>query len=247
MCGHFGIIPTRKRIKPQQLWRSQQLFGYLASLSQQRGSCATGRALIYPDGSINLYKRATPARAIQGDPNWYDGFNRKDIVWWMGHTRAATCGPNTDANAHPFVFERTEYPLVGCHNGGVYNHYQFDTVSEVDSANFLSAVSQVNPEKWPKLLSYIQGWFAFVWYAHPYIVMVKDKGTPLYVAYTHTLKAWVYASTEEILRSAMVFAGVDIASMQPLPSETIVRIIPQTNDVKLERISHYFQGGLNAV
>jgi hypothetical protein len=116
-CGiglvHSGSVKGNNAKKA-----STRLFSGLSS----RGNQAAGAAWFKTtDGEV--YYQKSPTSSVALAPKLFKKYFSKATIWMMMHTRYATHGKNTAANAHPHFGPKAHVTLV--HNGVVHN---YDTV-----------------------------------------------------------------------------------------------------------------------
>ncbi len=105
MCGIVGYIGTRQEAAPLLLEGLSRL--------EHRGYDSAGVAVLSPSG-VRVAKRAGRVRDLQDAlPKRFSG------KAGIGHTRWATHGPATDANAHPHADTKGDVAVV--HNGIIDN------------------------------------------------------------------------------------------------------------------------------
>ncbi len=134
---------------------------FLLVENQPRGIDSTG---VYGN---NLYKNNVPAKEFIQSPGFKSAVRGAKTVGM--HTRAASYGLKTQANAHPFLYgEDTDYMCVGGHNGFVvpemlkYHTKNLGFVKEcdVDSMLIFAAIAKTKDFK---IISKIEGamslWF----------------------------------------------------------------------------------------
>lgn len=107
MCGIVGYVGPR----PSQ----DILLGGLARL-EYRGYDSAGIAVIDGDGELGLRKRAGKLQVLRDDLSHHP---LADGTTGIGHTRWATHGGPTDANAHPHLADDDRLAVI--HNGIIEN------------------------------------------------------------------------------------------------------------------------------
>ncbi|RLK47935.1 glutamine--fructose-6-phosphate transaminase (isomerizing) [Microbacterium telephonicum] len=107
MCGIVGYVGPR----PSQ----DILLSGLARL-EYRGYDSTGIAVISDDGELQMRKRAGKLQVLRDD---LTAHGMPDGTTGIGHTRWATHGGPTDANAHPHLADHDRLAVI--HNGIIEN------------------------------------------------------------------------------------------------------------------------------
>jgi hypothetical protein len=153
MCGIFGFTKVNQR--------TRAMAPFLALAMEQRGQQSWGYAFLTHDNALhsnkfpdNIFhdwmKKGRPPR------------NSRAIIY---HTRAASMGAITRANAHPFTMKTLGGgTIVGIHNGVVTNHAELnnenDTKYTVDSQQIWHHLSKgldtKNIKGWGSTCCFIQ-------------------------------------------------------------------------------------------
>ena len=107
MCGIVGYVGTNRSV--------EVLLGGLRRL-EYRGYDSAGIAVIDASGTLNTRKRAGKLNMLIED---LDSCPMNDGETGIGHTRWATHGGPTDANAHPHLGDGGKLALI--HNGIIEN------------------------------------------------------------------------------------------------------------------------------
>lgn len=154
MCGIVGITAGPDRLTAQE----EGMFEELLQVAHLRGDDATGVLSIKETTSKVARKLANGK--LDNLP--YETLKRAEHPWkfamstdvnrvvrqgykatLVGHTRAATIGAKTDANAHPFDFEN----VVGVANGTVSRMDITDgNKYETDTEGLYSMINEMGPE-----------------------------------------------------------------------------------------------------
>jgi hypothetical protein len=133
MCGVFGFdLAPRSKVTKAAL---ATLVASLAINNEERGAQSWGS---YAPLRDLLVKKVGPITGAGG----MNIPRQAEERLLLGHTRYATVGAITEANAHPF---RLAGGLVGQHNGVVYNHAALDKKygkEPVDSRHLLRCIEE---------------------------------------------------------------------------------------------------------
>jgi glucosamine 6-phosphate synthetase-like amidotransferase/phosphosugar isomerase protein len=183
---------------------------------QRRGAHAAGAASVGVERTI-WGKAPVPAkRFIRGA--WWAKMMKADPRLLIGHARFATHGdPKDNANNHPFVSDDHRWFVV--HNGvlGDDVSVRSPTMGECDSELILRMIETYGFKKTVELMGgFERSSFAclaldakerrmYAW---------RNSGNPLVVAdLTDSIGAVLLASTEDILRAALVRAGLGFVEL----------------------------------
>lgn len=202
MCCLFGIMDYKNSLGKKQLNR---ILNVLATACEARGTDATGIAY-NRNGRIRIYKRPLPAHQMRFDVP-------VGITAVMGHTRMTTQGSEKqNYNNHPF-YGYAGVPFALAHNGVIYNdevirkrdnlpptHIKTDSYIGVQ---LIERKGKLGFESLRHMSEQLEGSFT---------ITVMDAANNLYIVkgdnpmcLYHYPKAgvYIYASTEEILQSAL--------------------------------------------
>ena len=128
MCGIVGYVgPTGAGEKSIEV-----LLGGLARL-EYRGYDSAGVAVIDADGQLGMRKRAGKLKVLVDD---LESDPLTDGATGIGHTRWATHGGPTDANAHPHLADDGKLALI--HNGIIENFSELKAELLAEGVEFLS-------------------------------------------------------------------------------------------------------------
>lgn len=202
MCCLFGIMDYKQSLGKKQLNR---ILNVLGTACEARGTDATGIAY-NNNGKLRIYKRPVPAHKLH--IHVPDG-----VTAVMGHTRMTTQGSEKlNYNNHPF-YGNAGVPFALAHNGVIYNdevirrsenlpntHIKTDSYIAVQ---LIERKGELSFESLRHMAEQLEGSFT---------ITVMDSANNLYIVkgdnpmcLYHYPKAgvYIYASTEEILRSAL--------------------------------------------
>lgn len=213
MCGLFGYVKYGKA-KTKDLSTLTSELGREAAI---RGTDATGIAYC-EKGCINVLKTSKPAYAI-------DFEHPADIKALIGHTRHTTQGSQfKNCNNHPFHGKnRDGRTFALAHNGVLTNDHTLrkqmhlpKTKIETDSFIAVQLLEQeryLDANSLKRMAEKIEGSFSFsVLDEHNNIYLIKGD-SPLSVYHFPTEQIYVYASTPNILFSALIRTSL-FASLQ---------------------------------
>ena len=226
MCSLFGFLDYGHQLSRKARSR---LLTVLSTACEARGTDATG--IVYNhNGKQIIYKRPIPAHLM-----WYRVPVAATVV--MGHTRMTTQGSALrNSNNHPFrgMAGKTGFALA--HNGILYNdrtlRKEFKlpaTKIETDSyaaVQLLEKFGKIDFAGLQAMAEALEGTFC--------ISMLTDKdelyfvkgNNPMCIYHYPEAKLYVYASTEEILKKAMLQAQLRLGKAEKidLRSGEILRI-----------------------
>ena len=202
MCCLFGIV----NYSGKSYKGADELVNALAQEATLRGMDSTGIAY-NKDGVLKIYKKPKNAYKLE-----FSGLADCAVV--TGHTRHATQGSYTkNYNNHPFygVCQNARFALA--HNGVLWN----DTILrkshnipkdriETDSyiaVQLLEHFNTLNVENVRKMAESVNGSFAFSMVDTFDTLWLVKGDSPLSIIHFPQLKLYAYASTENILLTAL--------------------------------------------
>ncbi len=195
MCGIFGW-QLSNNIKDNRILAS--IITSLAFANEKRGDHSYG----WSNEHGEIHKDAV---SILKAPLYKLFHQRQATV----HTRFATQGTVSAANAHPFLIGN----IIGSHNGVIYNHHRMNQLYQrnfpVDSQHIFAHISEQKP------LSELTGYGAIQFFEKDNpnrIKLVRFYGGSLSIygikqAGRETGVVW--SSTEEAITEALTIAGVE--------------------------------------
>lgn len=207
MCCLFGIISYGCGLTAKQ---KNRLLSALAVSAEARGTDATGIAY-NAGGRLRIYKRPWPADRMR--------FHiPRDTEVIMGHTRMATQGSaRRNLNNHPFQGNAGGVPFALAHNGVLYNDKELRrtkrlpaTSIETDSYIGVQLIEQKKTLDFSSLrymAEQVRGSFAFTVLDRQDQLYIVKGDNPMCLWQFPAMGLYVYASTEEILRSALSKTG----------------------------------------
>lgn len=208
MCAIFGFLNYGNKVDGKIL---KKLIRALSVNAETRGTDATGISYVGKDGNIKVFKRPQPAHKM----NLYFLEDTKCVI---GHTRYTTQGNEKfNRNNHPFTSVNGNFALA--HNGVISNDTELrseynlpDTNIETDSyiaVQLLDNQSKLDFNSLKFMAENLIGSF---------MITILDKNNTLYLVkgsnpiclyHFKSLGLYVYASTEEILRNALISCGLN--------------------------------------
>lgn len=203
MCCLFGIHDYGHSLTQKQ---KNRLLSILSVACEARGTDATGVAYNTVD-KMCIYKRPRPARwmRFQVPPD-------ADVI--MGHTRMTTQGTERkNHNNHPFSGETTDGQFALAHNGVLYNDVQLRreyklpaTKIETDSyvaAQLLENSGTLNFNGMQYMAEKLEGSFTITVLSNNDDLYFIKGDNPMCLYHYPERGLYIYASTEEILRTAL--------------------------------------------
>lgn len=203
MCCLFGIYDYGHSLTQKQ---KNRLLSILGTACEARGTDATGIA--YNDGDkLCIYKRPRPARwmRFQVPPD-------ADVI--MGHTRMTTQGnERKNYNNHPFPGAVKDCQFALAHNGVLYNDLQLRkeyklpaTKIETDSyiaTQLIESCGELNFSSMQYMAEKLEGSYTFTVLSDKDELYFIKGDNPMCLYHYPDRGLYVYASTEEILRTVL--------------------------------------------
>lgn len=223
MCCLFGLIDYRGTLTAKQ---KTCLIRKLSIAAEVRGTDATGIAYNTERG-LQIYKRPLPAHRLRLN---IPGSAR--VI--MGHTRMATQGKaKKNENNHPFrgSVEGRQFALA--HNGVLYNDYQLrrtihlpTTKIETDSYVAVQLIEHKNTLDLRYMAEQVEGSFAFTVLTERDTMYFVKGDNPLCLVQFPDIGVYVYASTKEILDTALLGFEKLLGRPQRIPADCgeIIRV-----------------------
>ncbi len=205
MCAIFGFMNYGKKVSHKIMTK---LLRELSVAAEVRGTDATGISYV-KDGKMVTFKKAKPAHKV----NLY--FPKGTTVV-IGHTRFTTQGSEKqNCNNHPFESERG---FALAHNGVLYNDKELkemynlpETKIKTDSyvaVQLLETFGGADMENIRKMSEIVEGSFVFTILRNDNTLFLVKGSNPITVYYFSELGLYVYASTKEILDTALLKTGL---------------------------------------
>lgn len=250
MCAIFGLLDFGGTLTAA---RRLQIFRALGNAAEVRGTDASGVACVQ-NGAIQIQKAPRPAHKMR----WRIA---PEARYLMGHTRMATQGAaGRNYNNHPFQGRSGETSFALAHNGVLYNdfelrrHYRLPrTKIETDSyaaVQLLERQRALSPNSLKAMAEELEGSFTITVLDEENNLYLVKGNNPLTICLLPGLGIYLYASTEEILESALDKLGLSDEPRADIPIRQgdIMRIdsrgkrtVSRFDDSKL-RARHYYYG-----
>lgn len=229
MCCLFGLIDYGRRLSGRQRGR---ILSALAVQSEVRGTDATGYAYC-SGGRLHIYKQPLPARQVPL-------FVPSDAWVIMGHTRMTTQGSaRKNRNNHPFRGNAGGTHFALAHNGVLCNDGQLrkdqklpKTRIETDSyvaVQLLGKENALTPDSLKTMAEQVGGTFVFTVLDEENTLSFIRGDNPLCLYHFPGLGLYLYASTEQILRSGLARTWLSNRHRETISVERgeILRIDPE--------------------
>lgn len=226
MCCLFGFIDYGHQLCRKSRHR---LLTVLSTACEERGTDATGIAYNV-SGRQRIFKRPIPAHLM-----WYRVPSDATVV--MGHTRMTTQGSALrNGNNHPFRGRAGNTNFALAHNGVLYNdrmlkrRFQLPASSiETDSyvaVQLLERYGKVDFEGLGAMAEELEGSFTITTLTERDELYFVKGNNPMCIYHYPAAQLYVYASTEEILKKAMLQAQLPLGKAEKvnLFSGEILRI-----------------------
>ena len=223
MCGIFGFAKREGWQSESQMDRIEDVISNLTFESVIRGDHSTGFAIASETDKL-VYKTLKPSDELVCSDEWHNILEKVDVdtTIFLGHVRFATTGAKVKENAHPFVMGS----VIGAHNGIIYNHKEIASKIgknvQVDSEVIFGLLNK--KDKYQEVFDLLEGDYALSWIDDDYRVLklMHEDGRPLHVAYWKKARCLFWASTAEILGTALKDAGLSISDgISSLPVDKV--------------------------
>ena len=203
MCCLFGIVDYYHSLSTKQL---NKMTAILSKACESRGTDATGIAY-NSDGKLCIYKRPLPAHKMHYRIP-------KDVHTIMGHTRMTIQGNEKyNFNNHPFYGSVSNTDFALAHNGVLHNDILLrtteelpDTKIETDSyiaVQLIEKKSTLDTDSLKFMAEQLEGSFTITVMDEKSNLYFVKGDNPMCIYHFKSKGFYIYASTEEILQSAL--------------------------------------------
>lgn len=203
MCCLFGILDYGHKLTRKE---KTKILSILSVACEERGTDATGIAY-NSGGSLKIYKRPLPAHLL-----WFRIFEDTNVV--MGHTRMTTQGSERfNQNNHPFAGQAGDTTFALAHNGVLSNdkclrrqHNLPATKIETDSyiaVQLLEASGELSFSSLASMAEKLDGFFTITVMTEQDELYFIKGDNPMCIYNFEKLGIYIYASTEQILKTAL--------------------------------------------
>lgn len=197
MCGIAGVMGVQYLGKAEEFIRDSLVAGML------RGYDSAGIFQADRKGKIWFHKDAVEGMYLAGSKEGASFIkDAPKMAATITHTRAATQGSVTKANAHPFVVHKPNgSPLVGCHNGSLTTAWKNKPNAkgiDVDSHWALKTIAEKGVEAFKEIF----GAYCFVWVEDDKpgkVFMARNSQRPMHLLWTKDGKNVLFASEPGML------------------------------------------------
>lgn len=237
MCCLFGLVDVKHSLSARE---KSWILSILGICAEVRGTDATGYSYNHR-GKLIIRKKAVAARNM-------DFEIPEDAYVIMGHTRMTTQGAAThQRNNHPFLGKLPHTQFALAHNGILTNDRQLHlkeqlprTEIETDSYVAVQLLEQEKSLDFTSLRNMaekVQGTFTFTVMDQKNRLHIAKGNNPLCLYY-FTAGFYLYASTKEILETALEAMGyLELPHEEiPISNGEILKIAPNG-----QRSSAWFQ------
>lgn len=207
MCAVYGFLNYGHKVSNKLL---KNILRELSIAAECRGTDATGISYVN-NGEIVTFKQPKPAHKMKL-------FFPKDTVAVIGHNRLTTQGSEKkNFNNHPFDGMTAQHSFALAHNGVLYNDKEIrlekqfpKTQIETDSyvaAQLLEQSESVSMDSVKNMAETVDGSFAFTILRNDNTLFLVKGSNPITLYHFPELGLYIYASTKEILKTALKNAG----------------------------------------
>ena len=229
MCCLFGILDYKHQLSG---WQKNHILRKLSVACEKRGTDATGIAYNH-NGRLEIYKRPVPAHS----------FNKKvpnGTKAVMGHTRLTTQGTEKlNWNNHPFRGFCENHTFALAHNGVLHNEKKLrrdfglpSTSIETDSyvaVQMIEKTGVFNLDAIKLMAENVEGSFCFTLLDREDNIYLVKGNNPLTIYNFEKQGFFIYASTEEILKTGIKKAGFGLHKYEKIKIDTGDIIILKNN------------------
>ena len=206
MCAIYGFLDYGKKVSHKVL---SKLVKEMSIAAECRGTDATGISYVN-NNEIVTYKKAKPAHKVKL-------YFPKGTTALIGHNRMTTQGNERyNFNNHPFEGKTDKHSFALAHNGILRNDKALRkneklplTHIETDSyiaVQLLERLNKVDSESLKEVAEKVEGSFVFTVLRDDNTLYLVKGDNPITLLHFPDFGLYLYASTAEILKSAMKFA-----------------------------------------
>lgn len=203
MCAVYGFLNYGHKVSNKLL---KNILRELSIAAECRGTDATGISYVN-NGEIVTFKQPKPAHKMKL-------FFPKDTVAVIGHNRLTTQGSEKkNFNNHPFDGMTAQHSFALAHNGVLYNDKEIrlekqlpKTQIETDSyvaAQLLEQSESVSMDSVKNMAETVDGSFVFTILRNDNTLFLVKGSSPITLYHFPDLGLYIYASTKEILKTAL--------------------------------------------
>lgn len=216
MCGLAVSLLAPGKRTPEQLVQIRNCFTKNLIANEERGSDATGVAVISARGYAVILKKPVAASDFVKRPEYEKILQCIDeqTICLLGHDRKPTKGTVfVSSNNHPLIAGN----VIGIHNGHIANDddlflkWDYQREGDVDSEIIFRSMDEIDPASFDcraywseiyKKLRYFQGrfTFAFIDLRVPEHLIIVKKDQPISVHWDETTKVLHFSSRYIFLR-----------------------------------------------
>ena len=208
MCAVYGFLNYGHKVSNKLL---KNILRELSIAAECRGTDATGISYVN-NGEIVTFKQPKPAHKMKL-------FFPKDTVAVIGYNRLTTQGSEKkNFNNHPFVGMTAQHSFALAHNGVLYNDKEIrlekqfpKTQIETDSyvaAQLLEQSESVGMDSVKNMAETVDGSFVFTILRNDNTLFFVKGSNPITLYHFPELGLYIYASTKEIMKTALKNAGL---------------------------------------